>query len=291
MKDRFAEIKGLYDGFRRPSIGIDPVRDFLVEQIIQKSTRLLTDTTRVPLISRVAGKSYFAFCIEGSPKLSRAINADLYCDDVMESWRSFVENVRAGSVTEERKAEFSRALYTAAISFCAVNDLFSSGDQKTPGTFFEHFVSYIFKLCLKAEPVTQIQVLDYDEDKVTLQTDRIFNMGPRKPKYHVPIKTSSRERAIMLWAHQKLLDGVYGIEKFAGTPVLLAETKTDNKKREVVEICLPDQWLVYQLYISKLKRVYYLDMPDAYRKLAKTTPPLHVRPLIEFFFEWDDIYY
>lgn len=55
----------------------------------------------------------------------------------------------------------------------------------------------------------------------------------------------------MLWAHQKLLDGVYGIERFMGIPVLLAETKTDNKKKEVVEICLPEQWRVYQLKCKK----------------------------------------
>ena len=93
----------------------------------------------------------------------------------------------------------------------------------------------------------------------------------------------------MLWAHQRLLDGVYGTERFMGTPVLMAETKTDKRKREVVEICLPEQWRVYQLYIAKLKRVYYLDLPCAYQRLNEEFPPLSVRPFADFFFEWSDL--
>ncbi|WP_149241479.1 hypothetical protein [Dyadobacter sp. 32] len=291
MKNRFDEIKKLYDQFRKGSTGVDPARDSLLALIISKCTGLLSDTDKVMLISKVPKKSYFEFNIPGTPKFSRAVNANLFSFEGNLLWSDFVASVRSGTLIPSQKEEISKILYSAAMSFCALNDLFSAGDQKTPGTFFEHFISYVFKLSLQVEPVTTILVLDYDGDYVKLQTDRIFNLGLHRPKFHVPIKTSSRERAIMLWAHQKLLDGVYGIEKFIGTPVLLAETKTDIKKKEVVEICLPDQWLVYQLYISKLKRVYYLDLPDAYLRLASATPPIHVKPLSEFFFEWRDIYY
>jgi len=82
---------------------------------------------------------------------------------------------------------------------------------------------------------------------------------------------------------------VFGIERFMGTAVLLAETKTDTKKREVVEICLPEQWRLYQLYIAKLKRIYYLDIPRPYEKLGQNFPPLVVKPFGEFFFEWQSL--
>ncbi len=122
-----------------------------------------------------------------------------------------------------------------------------------------------------------------------MHTDFIFDLGVKRPKFHMPVKTSSRERSIMLWAHQKLLDGVYGIQRFIGTPVLLAETKTDKSKREVVEICMPEQWRVYQLYVAQIRRIYYFDLPVAYSKLQDEFPPLVVKPFGEFFHEFDDL--
>lgn len=95
--------------------------------------------------------------------------------------------------------------------------------------------------------------------------------------------------ALYAEASTRLLDGVYGTDRFMGTPVLLAETKTDKARKEVVEICLPDQWRVYQLYIAKLKRIYYLDLPAAYSKLNEEFPPIRVRPFGEFFLEWADL--
>jgi hypothetical protein len=103
------------------------------------------------------------------------------------------------------------------------------------------------------------------------------------------VKTSTRERVIQVWAHQRVLDGVYGTGRFLGTPVILGETKTDRRKREVIEICLPDQWRIYQMHIAQLKRIYYLDVPATYEKLSEVFPPLNVKPLGHFFFEADTL--
>lgn len=124
----------------------------------------------------------------------------------------------------------SQVLYTYAISFCAAIDILKNGDQKTPGTFFEYFVGYFFSWRVNAEPQKSIQILNLDDENSKLQTDFIFNLGKNKQKFHMPVKTSTRERSIMLWAHQKLLDGVYGTGRFMGIPVLLAETKVSSKK-------------------------------------------------------------
>jgi len=290
MRELFNEIKSLYDQVRSKR-GRNVERDIFVAQIFEKSTALLGNFEILSLVSRVPQKSYFCFrgVVEGRQKLSRAINSDLYFPNLV-IWQNFVEGLKSGELDEGGKENFLKVIYTVAISFCAVNDIFADRDQKTPGTFFEHFISYLIRLRLQVDPVQSIQVLDYDGLDVSLPTDLIFNLGAAKPKFHVPVKTSTRERAIMLWAHQKLLDGVYGIEKFVGMPVLLTETKTEARTYQVTEICLPDQWLVYQLYISKLKRVYYLDMPDAYKRLAYAVPPINVKPFIEFFFEWEEVY-
>jgi hypothetical protein len=263
----------------------------------EENTRLLDDIYstclnflgRLPkrdLLSKVEGKEYFAF--ERRGEISRAINKGLYLGDIRE-WRNLRNAMDRNNLREFNAQRITRVLYSMAISFCAGVDLIKKGDQKTPGTFFEYFVAYFFTWRVGVEPSSSIQILNVDQEDTKLPTDFIFNLGPRSRKFHMPIKTSSRERSIMLWAHQRLLDGIYGSERFMGTPVLLAETKTDKAKREVVEICLPDQWRVYQLYIAKLKRIYYLDLPAAYAKLNEEFPPICVRPFGDFFHEWSHL--
>ncbi len=238
----------------------------------------------MPLNSKVEGKEYFAF--EKGKKFSRAINRNLFVPD-LEPWNELKEAMRKGGLSGFHPQDITKTLYTMAISFCAAIDLIKDGDQKTPGTFFEFFIAFFFTWRCGVEPSNSIKILNIDDQDTSLPTDFIYDLGPGKQKFHVPIKTSTRERSIMLWAHQRLLDGVYGIERFIGTPVLLAETKMDSRKREVTEICLPDQWRVYQSYIAKLKRIYYLDLPAAYEKLNREFPPLRVKEFGDFFFEWD----
>jgi len=254
--------------------------------IYQDCLTVLNSTAREDLRSLVANKNYFAF--NNGQKLSRAINNDLY-DPNLSKWNSLLSAMRTNDLSQLNAQEITKILYTAAISFCAFVDLIKDGDQKTTGTFFEYFIAYFFSWRVGVEPQCSIQVLNFDGEDTVLNTDFIFNLGQNQRKFHMPIKTSTREHSIMLWAHQKLLDGVYGTERFMGTPVLLTETKTSKVKKEVVEICLPDQWRVYQLYIAKLKRIYYLDVPEAYKTLSTLFPPLVVKPFGEFFFEWSQL--
>ncbi len=53
----------------------------------------------------------------------------------------------------------------------------------------------------------------------------------------------------------------------------------------VVDVCVPNQWGVYQKFIAKLHRIYYLDVPDRTKDLHKTEPYIQVKHLSEFFFE------
>ena len=257
-----------------------------LDSIYRQSQKVIGKLSQVQLKSQVTGKEYFAF--KKGTKMSRAINKALY-EPEYENWELLQKAMQGNNLQDVTRELITKTLYTMAISFCAAIDILKSGDQKTPGTFFEYFVAYFFAWRVGVEPTTSIQVLSVDGEDTKLRTDFIFNLGEKKRKFHMPIKTSTRERSIMLWAHQRLLDGVYGVERFLGTPVLLTETKTDKKKTDVVEICLPEQWRVYQLYIAKLKRVYYLDLPEAYIRLNLEFPPLNVRPFADFFYEWDEL--
>ncbi len=257
----------------------------LLGDIFRSSLAFLSVLPREPLISAVAGKNYFAF--SDGKKFSRAVNADLFVDAVDE-WDAFevAINKKKKSLRGFDDNRLTRLIYSVAISFCCYIDLTHVGDQKTPGTFFEYLIAHLFAWRLDVNPTTRIQVLNLDMETF-LTMDFIFDLGKERPKFHLPVKTSTRERVIQVWAHQRVLDGVFGTSRFLGTPVILTETKTDKTHKIVTEICLPDQWRIYQMHIAQLKRIYYLDMPVTYEKLNRVFPPLHVKQFGEFFFEAD----
>lgn len=254
--------------------------------LYQACLAVLAPCGQVELNTAIANKEYFAFERDG--RISRAVNNDLHAADVSGGWAEFVHALHSknfGALTAE---DVTRTLYSVAISFCAVIDLTRRGDQKTPGTFFEWLVGHLFAVQLGVVPTTRLPVLNLDME-TTLPTDFTFDLGPGRPKFHLPVKTSTRERVIQVWAHQRVLDGVYGTGRFIGTPVILAETKTDRQTRDVVEICLPEQWRIYQMHIAQLRRVYYPDPPEAYIRLNEVFPPVHVRPFGDFFHEFDEL--
>ena len=88
----------------------------------------------------------------------------------------------------------------------------------------------------------------------------------------MPVKTSTRERVVQAWTHQRILDE--HMQGFKGMMIIFAETKLDANTHEVVEICVPDQWLIYQRYLAKIDNIYYFDLPDKYLQLQKNYPNL-----------------
>ena len=171
------------------------------------------------------------------------------------------------------------------MAFCAAIDLLGIGNKKTPGTYFEILIGHLFAVAFGRNPRKRVEVLALEDQRSTLPTDYVFDLGPKQVKFHLPVKISTRERVIQVWAHQRILDGVYGEGRFRGILVALGETKLGLKKREVVEICLPDQWAVYQRFIARLYRVYYLDLPAKYAALATAFPNIAVKTIGEFFAE------
>lgn len=274
---------GLYRRFA-DSVRTDPLTDEparLLGDLTRSCVAHLVTAERRGLESRVPGKEYFAFTT--GTKLTRPVNADLFLptDDGVDT---FLSSVLRGDLPALPAEEITRACYTIAMSFCCTIDLTKEGDQKTPGTFFERFISYLYARTLGVKPATGIEVLNLGL-RATLPTDFIFDPGPDRPKFHLPVKTSTRERVIQVWAHQRVLDGIYGMGRFLGTLVCLTETKLDHTTREVVEICLPDQWRLYQMFIAQMKRIYYLDMPRRYAESGRGWPRIPVKPFGEFFSE------
>jgi hypothetical protein len=257
-----------------------------ITAICEASLRQLAKAERADLVSKVPGKDYFSFK-NSAGKLSRPVNKALFDDDA-KGVAALIDALRRSTAHTMRSEEITRACYTTAMSFSCVVDLEKTGDQKTPGTFFEYLICHLFARRLGVDPQTRVEVVNLDR-KFLLPTDFVFNLGVDRPKFHLPVKTSTRERVIQVWAHQRVLDGVFGMGRFLGTLVCLTETKLDHTKLEVIEICLPDQWRLYQMFIAQMARIYYLDVPRAYESLNKEFPRIHVRPFGEFFHEADSL--
>jgi hypothetical protein len=257
----------------------DDMTEKLVALIVASRGFLIT-LTRVPLLSKVAGKEYFMFQNADGNKTSRPVNAALFDDSLSaEQIRSLLKCDVSG-LTED---QITAAVYSCAISYCCATDILKSSDQKTPGTFFEVIIGHMVARSLGVNPETSITVPTLDV-KVTLPTDYVFDLGPDKNRVHLPIKTSTRERVVQVWAHQRVLDGMHGVARFKGVLVALAET---NKQQNVsvTEVCLPNQWTAYQMYIAQLFRVYYLDIPAKYVALKDRYPFIQVKPFGAFFSE------
>jgi len=258
-----------------------------LERLINLGLKFLSDScTQLPIKSAVPSKRYFVFRAKGKPsKYSRPVNADLF--DAKPA-QKLVSKIASGALTEVGRTLRQKALYSAAMSYCCTTDLLKSDDKKTPGTFFEVFIGHLAALSFGINPQTSIQVLNMDQ-KTQLPTDFIFDLGPDKNKIHLPVKISTRERVVQVWAHQRVLDGVFGMNRFKGVLVCLTETNMQRKTMSVVEVCLPDQWAIYQMFIAQMHRIYYLDPPAKYAPLAGRYPFIQVKEFASFFDEIDHL--
>ena len=255
-------------------------------EVVEHSLIFLSRCNQIPLISNVPGKSYFSFAVKSKTlKISRAVNKDLFAIDTVSKLRK----VLGGKISDMPLAVREKFLYTVAMSYCCAVDLLKTGDQKTPATFFECLIGHLFARSFGINPRTQVEVLRLEEESSTLPTDFIFDLGTAKPKFHIPVKTSTRERVIQVFAHQRVLDGVHGFGKFTGILVCLTETKLNHETKEVIEICLPKQWVLYQRFIAPMKRFYYFDIPKKYSELAIGDPPMAVMSFAKFFDETNDL--
>lgn len=276
---------------------LDAGHSLMLRTAIEIAFSEISTVERAICTSKVPGKNYFVFKKATSSEsfVSRPVNEALFSDD-LESVRLLFDTLDAGFSPDDLRRRLNswsvellqKTLYSMTIAFCCAIDIQKSGDRKTPGTFFEYVVAYMFSRRLRINPVRRVEITSQGT-KISLPTDFIFDPGPQHRKFHVPAKTSTRERIIQVWAHQRVIDGTLGQGRFLGTPVIMTETKLDKEKLEVIEICLPLQWQIYQAHISQLTRIYYLDVPQPYVALNDVMPPIKVRPFAEFFLESESL--
>lgn len=241
-------------------LGSSTTSNQLLDLVATSLRFLKTQCTPIDLISLVSGKRYFAYALKTNPSLvSRPVNKDLFLTSektVERNWKQWVRK-HPGKI-------IGPLTYTMASAYCAASDLFDRNNKKGPATYFECLIGHLFARELKANPTKRVS-LPVLERPVRMTMDFIFDLGEALPKVHLPVKMSTRERVVQAWSHQRLLDAAYGHAKYRAILVIHSETKLDLQTRQVVEICVPDQWLAYQTFLAKMDRIYYLDIPNATR--------------------------
>lgn len=247
--------------------------------------------TQIPLTSHstATDKNYIVFSNTAN-KHSRPVNIDLYnagCATNI-SGRKIIEefwsNVQSHTISAQDAHTITAALYTICMNYCCCADLLHNVKNNS-GKYFEKLVGHLYSMHLNVAPTNQMNAVELDEESISLPTDFIFDLGAGKPKFHVPAKTSTRERAVEVWAQQRVLDGAFGVGRFLCLLTCISETNFKSKDMSVAITCVPNQWINYQLFISQIKRAYYLDIPEKYNELNYRFPKIHVKEFGEFFHE------
>lgn len=256
-----------------------------IRKMSMLSVQFLDDyCAAIDLTSLVAGKSYFSYEKKGgNAVISRPANRAYFVkkpSDLETLWNKWVGD------DDMDKGDFARFSYTVALAPCLAMELFDRNNKKGPATYFECFIGHLFAQQFAINPVKKATLpLPSANKTVRLTMDFIFQMKDPKPNVHLAVKMSTRERIVQAWAHQRLLDAAYGDGAYLGVMALFTETKLDLRKREVVEICVPDQWLAYQGLLATMDRIYYFDVPTRYKELAEKYPSLISVEQFGVFFE------
>lgn len=279
LRDAYTRVKKACGNDWRSDAASQDILDF-----VALSLRFLaTECEQVDLNSLVPNKKYISFFRNNI--VARPANRDFFMVDlqsVMHDWRSW-------SLGNSDSDEFECMFYTVALAPCLAMELFDRNNKKGPATYFECLIRHIFARVFGFEPVKQA-VLSVSGRRVRMTMDFLFETRDDAANIHLPVKMSTRERVVQAWAHQRLLDSAYGRGSYKGIMILFSETKLDSRSREVVEICVPDQWLVYQTLLSKMGRIYYFDIPVRYRELTNDfSSTIQIKPFYEFLTEIESV--
>lgn len=244
---------------------------------------LIKQCQQIELVSRVPGKQYLSY--KKASTVARPANRDLFLPDpnaISKYWEKWLDETIS-------PIEFTKLTYTVSLAPCLAMELFDRQNKKGPATSFECYIGHLFAKSLGVNPMIRVRLPVHDRN-ILMTMDFLFDINNEDFKIHMPVKMSTRERVVQAWAHQRLLNAAYGEGKYRGIMVLFSETKLDSRNLEVVEICVPDQWLAYQSLLAKMNRIYYFDIPTRYQELTKQYPDLiTIKQFGEFFSEKEAI--
>lgn len=253
----------------------------LILELVRVSlTYLKNEAEPIDLISRVPGKDYFSYTLKSaSDKPSSPINRAFFNPNL-----GTIEAQWAAWEVGKPTKGLTNLIYTMASCYRAASELFDRGDKKGPATYFEILVGHLFARELGVNP-TKTVTIPIGNRNVRLTMDFLFDLGDGRPRIHMAVKMSTRERVVQAWSHQRILDSCFGDDSYRAILVCFSETKLDSRTLEVTEIAVPNQWLAYQTHLARMDRVYYFDIPSKYAELAAEFSIFRLKQIGEFFRE------
>ena len=230
--------------------------------IARHSLRLLQRAESQPLAS-CDGKSYHVFR-DGS-QLSRPIRTSMFVTDEDElevGWEALVASAQPHSRRyDARPGEINPVLYTVVSGFSVCYDLWRRGSRKTPGTLLEILVGSLVQAVTPT--MTRRAHVPLLEPGESVSTDIVFLEPGGGGGLAIPAKITTRERIVQPFAHQRILDAVFGEGRFRSILVCVSEMQR-QRDTGANAICVPGTIRQFQRYLAPLAGLYYLDPPARY---------------------------
>lgn len=233
-----------------------------VEHAVDHCLGLLRGIEPEPL-GACDGKQYHT--LRAGRNLSRPVHMPLLIRDrerFRKAWKAFHESARP----EERRYNFppeetNSVLYSASMAFAICYDLWKPTSRKTPGTFFEVVLGSVLQAVLPGLERTAHVVLPGQTEKVS--TDIVFLTPDHMGGLVIPAKITTRERIVQPFAHQRILDSIFGERRFRSVLISVSEMQRQGEEGANA-ICVPGAIRLYQLHLAGLSGLYYLDPPARY---------------------------
>lgn len=266
----YKAAKKLYDG--------GSVATHLLVQVVTNALSLLKKKATLVHLGMCDEKSYSVF--RAGKEISRPFRTELFSVTPKEFQRDWTKLIETAIPNQRRfrspSTETNRVLYTAVASFALCYDLWKPKSRKTPGTFFEIVVGSLLQLVLPSLRRTHHVILPGQDENVS--TDIVFHRPqPDVGGLVIPVKITTRERVVQPFAHQRILDSVFGEHVFRSILVCMSEMQRDGDSGANA-ICVPGAIRLYQSHLSNLTGLYYLDPPLRYLQ-ADVADTVHVRTL------------
>ena len=253
--------------------------------LIDQSLSLLENSSDYRHFGSFAGNPqvpYHVFENEGG--VSRPVRPDLFIYN-----RANLSDMQSRMITELRNdtADWnddavrlaSSVIYTSVMSFACCIDLWKRGSRKTPGTFFEIYfaglIPDVFSDATLSKSITLPRISGAKEDKSeeaegegddksSISTDLVIARPKFNKKIVIPLKITTRERIVQPFAHQRILDSIFGDGRYSSFLTCVSETQLDHKTQSVKQICVPTTMKLYQKYLAEISGLYYCDVPQRY---------------------------
>jgi hypothetical protein len=228
------------------------------------------------------GKDYVVW--EAGGKMSRPLLKAKLTDvaTMRRDWTRLLKHAKAAEHRYDLAAnDANDAIYGVMAALTAGFDIWMPSSRKTPGTFFEILIGSLLGRVLPSLHRTAHVIIPDQVENVS--TDIVFSKGARGSAVQaglvVPVKITTRERVVQPYAHQRILDSVYGEGAFRSILVCMSEMQRE-KSNNANAICVPGTIRLFQMHLARLSGIYYLDPPRRYLA-ADITSVVPVRTLGE----------